>query len=437
MFVHYLELGFRHLRRNPVLTSLMVLTLAVGVAASIATLTILRAMSADPIPGKSDRLVTPLVDLRPDDGNGTAGDEPPYQLSYRDTVALHAAKRGARQTGLYGIAPAVDAGRPELPPFFGQGVAVHTDFFPMFDVPFVRGGAWTADDDTRAARVVVLRESVADRVYGDVDPIGRPLRLGAQDFTVVGVVADAWEPLPRFYRLIGNQPFSKPEDLYLPFATAIASQMEQNGQRSCFSDTGDGFAGLLASECVWMSLWVELGSAGDLPAYRDFVGQYVAEQRKLGRFPRADNHRVYAVPTWLDKNQVVPSDTRLQTYLAFGFLLVCLVNMIGLMLAKFTARAGEIGVRRALGARRREVFQQHLIEAGVVGVVGGAVGVVITFGLLALLAKQSEQIALVARMDWIMLAATVSLAIAASLLAGFLPTWRAARVQPALQLKTR
>jgi putative ABC transport system permease protein len=55
MFSYYLKLGLRSLRRNPVLTALMVLTLAVGVATSMSTLTVMRAMSGDPIPTKSDR----------------------------------------------------------------------------------------------------------------------------------------------------------------------------------------------------------------------------------------------------------------------------------------------------------------------------------------------------------------------------------------------
>jgi hypothetical protein len=57
---------------------------------------------------------------------------------------------------------------------------------------------------------------------------------------------------------------------------------------------------------------------------------------------------------------VVPGDVRLQMWLAFGFLRVCLVNTVGLLLAKFLRRSGEIGVRRALGASRAEIFLQCL-----------------------------------------------------------------------------
>ena len=71
---------------------------------------------------------------------------------------------------------------------------------------------------------------------------------------------------------------------------------------------------------------------------------------------------------------MVPGDVRLQLWLAFGFLLVCLLNTVGLLLAKFLRRSGEIGVRRALGASRRAIFMQCLVEAGTVGLAGGVLG---------------------------------------------------------------
>lgn len=440
MFVHYLELAVRHLRRSPVLTVLMIATLAVGVAASMATLTVLRAMSADPIPSKSDRLVTVLVDNRPADGTD-AGGEPPYLLSFPDASALEAAHRGVRETVLYMVTPAVTPERPDVRPFFGHGLVADSDLFAMFDIPVVRGAAWSAVDDERAARVVVVREGLAARVFGgDVDPIGRTLRLDRKDFQVIGVVPDSWSLQPRFHRLIGGQgAFTGDDELFVPLSAAVASELAPTGQRSCYVDEPPwpGFSGIFQSQCVWTHVWIELASASDVPALRDFVAGYVAEQRKLGRFPRADNQRVYDVNQWLAANEVVARDSRLQTYLAFGFLVVCLVNTIGLMLAKFLARAGEIGVRRALGATRRTVFHQYLTEAGVIGLVGGAAGLGLTYVFLWMMSQRSAQLAALARMDWPMFATTFALAIAASLVAGLLPTWRACQVRPAVQLKTQ
>ena len=114
MFSYYFLLGIRSLRRNPALTALMVLTLAVGVAASIATLTILHVMSGDPIPSKSERLFVPLLDNGPLQGY-TPGDKPnDRQLSYIDAANIAASKQGDRRTVMYGVAGPLEPARKDL-----------------------------------------------------------------------------------------------------------------------------------------------------------------------------------------------------------------------------------------------------------------------------------------------------------------------------------
>ena len=120
-----------------------------------------------------------------------------------------------------------------------------------------------------------------------------------------------------------------------------------------------------------------------------------------------------------------------------GFLLLCLVNTIGLLLAKFSVRASEVGIRRALGATRRDIFRQFLIETGVIGLAGGVLGLLLAFGALAVVSQQSEELGTVAHMDIPMLLLTFAMSVAAALLAGLLPTWRACQVTPAIQLKSQ
>jgi len=139
---------------------------------------------------------------------------------------------------------------------------------------------------------------------------------------------------------------------------------------------------------------------------------------------------------WLDFNGVVPSDVRLQTWLAFAFLAICLFNTVGLLLAKFLRRGGEIGVRRALGASRRAVFAQCLVEAGLIGLLGGIGGWLLTLVGLWLVRRQSVAYADLAHLDLGMFVTTFVTAVAVSLLAGALPALRASRIAPALQLKT-
>jgi putative ABC transport system permease protein len=436
MLGYYLKLGVRNLRRNPVLTALMVLTLAVGVAASMSSLTLLYVMSGDPIPQKSDRLFVPLLDNAPAQ-QPNPSDDPPDQLTYRDAMALRASGKSERSTVVLGVAGAVDSGKPGSRPALTQGAAVNNDFFAMFDVPFDRGGAWSAQDDARGGNVAVISRDLAERTFGDADPVGKALKWDGRDYVVTGVIGD-WEPLPKFYRLVGGNTLEH-EDVFLPFNNAIANEMDPQGSVNCNinGEVEPGYKGLMNSECVWFQFWVELKSAGERANYMAYLDNYVNEQKKFGRFERPLNNRLHDVMQWLEHNEVVGDDSRLQTWLAFGFLLVCLVNVIGLLLAKFTARSGEIGVRRALGATRAEVFKQYLIESGVVGIVGGLVGVALAFAILAYMASQSEQIEAMARMDGVMLATAFGLSLVASLLAGLLPTWRACLVRPAVQLKSQ
>src|SRR5690606_16352456 len=136
--------------------------------------------------------------------------------------------------------------------------------------------------------------------------------------------------------------------------------------------------------------------------YKSFLDNYVNEQKKLGRFQRPLNNRLLDVNGWMKDQEVVSRDMEVQTGLAFAFLIVCLVNTVGLLLAKFTRKAGEIGLRRALGASRRQVFGQYMIESGVVGLSGGLLGLALTgLGLIAVRALYAEY-QTVAHLDWAM-----------------------------------
>ena len=125
------------------------------------------------------------------------------------------------------------------------------------------------------------------------------------------------------------------------------------------------------------------------------------------------------------------------TWISFGFLLVCLVNVVTLMLAKFTARAGEIGVRRALGATRAEIFRQSLVEAGVLGAAGAVLGLGLALYGLSLVNGRLTGAEDFYAMHPSLMAGTLVLGLLAALMAGLLPTWQACQVRPAIQLKSQ
>ena len=437
MLKYYFFLGLRSLRRNPALTALMVLTLAVGVAASVATMTILHAMSGNPIPHKSDRLLSVVLDAGPLEGY-KPGDKPnDSQSTYRDAMNLVASGQGQRRTALYGMSVTVEPERKDLGVFGAQGIVATKDFFPMFEVPFMAGQGWSAKEDADGADVVVLGRDFSEKLFGTTQSVGQRVILSGHPFQVIGVL-DRWRPLPRYYLIIGYGAFTDDnEDYVFPIATAVRHKLPHAGGASCSQHFEPGFQGRLDSECTWVQTWFELSSASERPALQSYLDNYAADQVRQGRLLRKAKNHLYNVVEWLEHLKVVEKDNRLAAWLSFGFLALCLVNTVGLLLAKFSSRASEVGVRRALGASRAQVFQQFLMEAVVVGLAGGMLGLLLAWGALQLIALQSRELALLAHMDWTMLAFTFALSVLASVLAGLLPTWRACNVTPAIQLKSQ
>ncbi len=436
MFGYYFTLGVRSLRRNPFLTALMVLTLAIGVAASVSTLTILHVMSGDPIPTRSDRLFVPQFDVGQKEGYIPGADTIDMQMAYPDASNLLRSGQGERRTAVYGVSMPLEPPRSDIPAFNASGIAVARDFFAMFDVPFRHGQAWSEQDDARRANVVVISSEVADKLFGDANPVGKQIRMKGQPFTVVGVM-DNWVPVTRFYKLVGGGRPAAGEEFIIPFSTAIGMELPAYGSVSCSGPRDSGYAALLTSNCTWIQFWFETRSSLDRADLQNWLDNYAVEQRKLGRLQRSAPNELYNVMEWMEKLKVVGNDTKLSAWLAFGFLILCLVNTIGLLMAKFSVRATEVGVRRALGASRGDIFRQFLVETSIVGLVGGVLGLVLAFGALALIGMQSRTMAAAARMDWEMLVLTFVMSVAAAVIAGLLPTWRACQVTPAIQLKSQ
>jgi putative ABC transport system permease protein len=439
MFTYYLDLALRSLRRNKVLTALMVLAIAVGIGASMTTLTVMHLLSGDPLPGKSAHIYYAQVD--PDPTPAHQRKEPLDVMDYRSAVDLWSAHRADRQALIVNSQVKVRAPAANLPPLMLQMLSTTSDFFPMFDVPFQYGQGWSAQDDEKHARVAVISSDLNDRLFDGRNSVGRTLRLKDSDVRIVGVLAP-WRPSPLFYDVRGGRFangdtagfYGKPEDVFTPFYTGLEINDGNFQQFTCWH-VPEKPGHLEDAPCVWIALWAELDDAAKVSSYRTFLDNYAQQQKALGRFKFTDT-RLRTLMQWLDFNGVVPSDVKLQTWLAFAFLAICLFNTIGLLLAKFLRRSGEIGVRRALGASRRAVFAQCLVEAGLIGLLGGIGGWLLTMLGLWLVRRQSVAYADLAHLDVGMFFTTFVLAVAVSLLAGALPALRASRIAPALQLKT-
>jgi putative ABC transport system permease protein len=435
MFAYYFQLGLRSLKRNPMLTTLMVMAIGFGVAASMITYSVFRAVSGDPIPEKSSQLYVPQVDSWGPQQNEKG--EPPGALNYVDAMALIKAHQASRMTLVYMISLSTLPNDANSVPVSADGYAVTADFFTMFNVPFLYGSGWSAaDDDGRAADIVVTQE-FNQRMFGGANSVGRKITLSGHDYRIVGV-AKHWDPSPRFYDVWEEGGFDNPPDYYLLLNRALDLQTDNAGRNSCRGAiTYNDWNSYLQSNCVWLMPWVELDTSSDVSRYRDFLESYSADQQRAGRYGWKPNVRLPGVMKWLEVRKVVPPESRISLVVALCFFIICLVNTIGLLLAKFMRRAGEIGVRRALGATRYEIYAQYLVEAAAVGLTGGLLGLLLTaLGMSGVGLLFEPEIARLAHLDVSLIGLTLVLAIFATVAAAFYPAWRAAQVQPAWQLKS-
>jgi putative ABC transport system permease protein len=439
MFGYYIELAVRSLRRNVALTALMIAAVGVGIGASMTMLTTLVALSTNPIPDKSAQLFVPQID-----GSGYATlhhdmQSLPRMLAYRDAMAFLKADPGTRRAAMYRLGLNVKPSQGDRFPAVGR--ATDSDFFAMFEVPFQTGAPWGHNEDVHRDNVVVLSNRLAGRLFPGADAVGKTINLGKNDYRIIGVLRP-WIPTPRFYDADAGA-YSQDEDFFVPFSTAIERQLQSNDYGCNETERPADWAEVLGSECPWVQFWAELPEAGQVRGFRSFLQNYATEQQRQGRFRWLPMVALRDVSGWLAYLRVVPNDVRVNAMIAIGFLIVCLINAVGLMLAKFTGRAVELSVRRALGASRINLFLQCVTEALLVGLLGGVLGLGLTAaGLFALrglqgIASQESVAGKLVSLNVEMVLITLAVAIVATICSGLYPAWRASRVQPGWQLKAQ
>lgn len=435
MFFYYLRLSALSYKRNPLLSSLMVFAIAIGIGAYMVIFTLNYVMGGDPIPHKSDQLFHVQMDIAALGSNRDV----PVQLSYLDANALFDAQQAGHQTMSSKFAGILEPASPELRPFSISGRGATADFFTMFEVPFIYGNPWNADADANLEQLVVLSKEINERLFGGENSVGETVTLEGHQFEVVGVIDD-WSPIPKFYD-VNNGAFDPGEEVFLPWHLIVALDLPRAGNTYCLKAVdGEGLQGFLNSECVWIQYWVELTNSDQEADYLSFINNYAQEQKSLGRFEKELNNRLFDVSEWMVEQEVLPDETRILSVLAGMLLAVCLLNTIGLLLSKFLGKSGELGVRQALGAHKGSLFTQHIIEAGFIGFIGGILGLgVAAIGLRGIKVLLGEDLMVT---DWIQLdtavaAVTIGLAITSTIIAGLYPIWRACNINPAIHLKTQ
>lgn len=430
MLGYYLELALRGFRRSRVLTALIVLAIGLGIGASMTMLTVLHVMSGNPLPERSARLFYPHLARGPPGSQMDAGRAFTWPDANNLLQAHHAVRQAMMAGGRVAMGPAGG-----LKPFFSTGRYVSADFFELFGAPFAAGAGWNTQADASRAQVVVLNGALARKLYGSAKTaVGQTLSLQDREFRVVGVLRD-WHPEPLFYGgSTGDGAFADEDHFFLPIKTAMSLGLPIRSGESCW---GEGDGGRTSDQCTWLQFWVELDTPEQVAAYRQFLIGYWRDQQAHGRFPQNVPPELHGLMERLQALDLVPADVKLQAWLAIGFLAVCLFNTIGLMLARFLRRGGELSVRRAMGAARRDIFLQLGTEAAILGLTGGLLGLLLTWFGLWLVRQRPDAYAKLAHLDPTMVLSVFVLAVIASVLAGLLPAWRACRIPPALQLKVQ
>ncbi len=270
----------------------------------------------------------------------------------------------------------------------------------VYDIDLKEGRFFTEAEARRRANVVVLGHDTAEQLFGDESALGKEVDIGGDLFTVVGV-------LDKEKQIFGGG--TNPDDnaAHFPLFTF----------RKLHPEILD----------YWIS--VKYDDSKNKIAVEDELRELLRRRRKL-RADQPDNFAIFTADALLQLwNQLTSGLFVFLVAVSSLGLMVGGVGVMNIMLVSVTERTREIGVRKAVGATKRDILFQFTLEAVVLCAVGGLIGIM-TGGLLTLLLKLLLGSILPARMSpaWSTAAFTVSCAI--GLLFGIYPAWKAATLDP-------
>ncbi|MCH9649030.1 MAG: ABC transporter permease [Deltaproteobacteria bacterium] len=378
-----LRFGLRNLLRRPGFTAVALLTLGLGIGANSAIFSVVRGVLLSPLGFPEPEGLTMVWQSLPDEGIMAEAASPALFVDWRDQAAVFdqlVALDVQISSVLSGETPeAVEVGR------------VSPAFFKALGVQPQLGRGFLQEESPEVLQEVVLSHRLWERLgAGEQDLVGQPLRVGEQSYTVVGV-------MPRDFKFIIDS------DLWLPLVFGAEDLL----------DRGDVFLQILGR----LHKGVTLDQA---QAEMDRVAASLAKAYPL--YHRGAEAQV--VPL---REQVV-GPIRLTLILlfcvVFFVLAVACANIANLMLARAVERRGEMAVRQALGASRREVMRQSMVESLLLGFGGGLLGIAAAFaGVRALVSFGPAGIPRLesVQVDGVVLFFTLVVAVAAGLAVGILP----------------
>ena len=291
---------------------------------------------------------------------------------------------------------------PGVRPRQVQAIATDASYFEIKKFGITSGRAFSQQEVASAAKVVVIGSEVASHYWPNLDPVGRELRIAGQPYRVIGLIEEQGS-------VFG---FSMDRMAIAPWTTPLSRAIRPRG------DIG--------------RVTVQAPSREVLEDGMEVVREALRSFRRLGPGEGDD----FALET---------SDAALSFFdelkgklIVFGAALPAIGLVVGamvimnIMLVAVAERTREIGVRKALGARRRDIISQFLVEAATLSMVGAAIGAALGVGLAQVIAALTPLPASVS-FFWLMFALVVGAGV--GIVAGIYPASRASRLDPITALR--
>lgn len=442
-----MDLVFSNIKRTSNYSVVIVALFALGIGFSMPVITIYTNLVTAPLVNGNGDLYKVMIDswAEYEPYNDKKPEEAVPLLSYFDVRNLSESTIQKDQFFTYQANSTVEASNKNLPAFRSLVRVTTTDFFKLFDAPFLEGTSWTKSQDVSGDSVVVISSRIKHLLFGNQSAIGETIELNQKKYNVVGVL-DQWSIRPKFFDM--DNIFQGMEDIYIPFETALHNKIVPVEYRSInqLADvTEENFDDIFRSaDTVFIDCWVLLPKES-VATYTDYLTMYVESQKAVGRFPRPTNNRLYGIDEFIKKgmeDSKAAKGTQILLIVGLLFFLVCLLNAVGLILAKIIVNTRQFAILLCIGASKNLIFLINIIEILVLAFAGSLIGLFLTyiesFYLGSFFASnnkldlhESISFELFTQLNWKISMMGVFLAIVGSFIAVIYPAWLASRINPA------